>query len=127
MGEAATGDSALTAEQIDQYCRYIDLPAKYRLDQKPPLDIDLLTALHVHHISTCPYENLQLHYTTKPQISIEVDDLFKKLTKNGRGGYCMENTIFFHHVLRAYGFYVYMTGARARLRQDGIPQGDYIG
>ena len=46
---------------------------------------------------------------------------------NGRGGYCMENCIFFNHVLRALGFQVYMAGARIRLRVDGVPTGDYIG
>lgn len=46
----------------------------------------------------------------------------------GRGGYCMENCVFFNHILRACGFETYLTGARIRLRGlDGVPGGNYIG
>jgi arylamine N-acetyltransferase len=47
--------------------------------------------------------------------------------KRGRGGYCMENSIFFNHVLRALGFRVYTAGVRVRPRVDGVPAGDYLG
>ena len=39
----------------------------------------------------------------------------------------MESCIFFNHVLRKLGFEAYTTGARIRLREGGVPVGDYIG
>ncbi|KAM3529574.1 hypothetical protein MY4038_005366 [Beauveria bassiana] len=45
----------------------------------------------------------------------------------GRGGYCMELSIFFHHMLRGLGFWVTMTGVRNRTRTDGIPSREYQG
>lgn len=46
---------------------------------------------------------------------------------NGRGGYCMENSIFFNHVLRGLGFRAYLAGARIRLREGGVPRGGFTG
>ncbi|KAL3419241.1 Arylamine N-acetyltransferase [Phlyctema vagabunda] len=39
----------------------------------------------------------------------------------------MENSLFFNHVLRALGFRVYTAGVRIRMRENGVPKGDYIG
>jgi arylamine N-acetyltransferase len=48
--------------------------------------------------------------------------------ENGRGGYCMEVSFFFHHMLSRIGFHTYMTGVRNRTRMEsGVPQGEYQG
>ena len=39
----------------------------------------------------------------------------------------MEGSLFFMHILRSLGYEAYPTGARIRLREDGIPKGDYVG
>jgi len=39
----------------------------------------------------------------------------------------MENAIFFHHVLRGLGWKVYFAGVRIRLRERGVPKGNYVG
>ncbi|KAH8703207.1 hypothetical protein BGW36DRAFT_368962 [Talaromyces proteolyticus] len=123
----ATETSGLTADQIDRYLQYIDIPQRFRTDQKPALDTEFLTALHVHHIAAFPYENLSLHYTKTVDISLDVQDLYRKFLRNGRGGYCMESSVLFYHTLRALGFRAYLTGARIRFRKDGVPQGPYSG
>jgi len=121
--------SAYTREQIEQYEEYVELPAYFRLASKPVLDIDYLTALHVHQISKIPYENLVLHYSTTYRVSLDPQDVFRKIIieARGRGGYCMEVSIFFNHILRALGFTAYTAGVRIRPRVGGVPTGDYIG
>jgi len=121
--------SVYSRSQIEQYEKHIGLPTRFHLASKPALDIEYLTALNVHQISSVPYENLILHYSTHHTVSLNPQDLFKKIVTNarGRGGYCMENSILFNHVLRALGFQVYTAGVRIRPRQGGVPGGDYIG
>jgi arylamine N-acetyltransferase len=93
------------------------------------LTIEYLTALHIHQISAVPYENLLLHYSISHTVSLDPQVLYKKIVTDarGRGGYCMENSIFFNHVLKGLGFRVYTAGVRIRPRIGGVPDGDYIG
>ncbi|ORX97020.1 hypothetical protein BCR34DRAFT_548914 [Clohesyomyces aquaticus] len=123
--------SAYTAEQISAYLNHIQLPKRYHLDNEPPhpRDLAFLNALHVHTISTIPYENLTLHYSSARQISLHPQRLFQKIVRDGRGrgGYCMEISIMFNHILRGLGFEAYTAGVRIRQRENGIPRGDYIG
>jgi arylamine N-acetyltransferase len=121
--------SALSPQQVSAFLDYIQLPTKYRSENNPILNLEYLTALHVHTISAIPYDNLSLHYSPTHKISIDPQVTFKKIVENarGRGGYCMENSILFNHVLRALGFTVYTAGVRIRLRTDGIPDGPYTG
>ncbi|OMP81585.1 Arylamine N-acetyltransferase [Diplodia seriata] len=117
----------LTPDELDRYLDHIRLPRKFRRDKNPAPDLAFLTALHVHHISTLPYENLSLHYAKDVNVSLDAHEILGKFLSNGRGGYCMEHSIFFNNVLRALGFQVYLTGARARPRKNGVPFGDYMG
>jgi arylamine N-acetyltransferase len=121
--------SAYSSAQIEQYEEHVSIPLRFRKASNPSLDAAYLTALHIHQISSVPYENLILHYSTHHTVSLEPQTLFKKIVtdKRGRGGYCMENSIFFNHVLGALGFRVYTAGVRIRPRIGGVPGGDYIG
>ncbi|RAK76078.1 arylamine N-acetyltransferase family protein, partial [Aspergillus fijiensis CBS 313.89] len=102
----------LTPDQVDRYFEHIQLPHVYRRDRNPRLDIALLTAIHTYHVSTIPYENIALHYAPSAHISLGVTDIYHKFVERGRGGYCMENNIFLHHILSLLGFQVYLAGAR---------------
>jgi hypothetical protein len=121
--------SAYTSSQIIHYEEYVSLPSRFRLSEKPALTLEYLTALHIHQVSAVPYENLILHYSKEHAVSLNPQHLYDKIVTNarGRGGYCMENSIFFNHVLRALGFQVYMAGARNRTRINGVPGGNYNG
>jgi arylamine N-acetyltransferase len=118
-----------TPAQLEIYFNRIQLPEKYRPASNHPLDLTLLTALHIHHISTVPYENLIIHYSPHRKITLDAPTLFQKIVANsrGRGGYCMESTLLFLFVLRDLGFNVYPTGVRIRLRENGVPVGNFIG
>ncbi|OKL60870.1 hypothetical protein UA08_03361 [Talaromyces atroroseus] len=127
MSAMATTPHGLTTVQLDRYLEYIGLPQQFRRPEKPELNAEFLTALHIHHIAAFPYENLSLHYTKSVDISLDVQHLYQKFLRNGRGGYCMETSVLFNHILRGLGFRAYLTGARIRPRKDGIPQGPYSG
>ncbi|KAF2474950.1 arylamine N-acetyltransferase 4 [Lindgomyces ingoldianus] len=123
--------SAYSPEQISTYLKHIKLPQKYHAENQAsyPHNLAFLAALHVHTISTIPYENLSIHYSSNRKISLDPQHLFQKIVGGGRGrgGYCMENSILFNHILRGLGFEVYTAGVRVRLRENGVPSGTYIG
>lgn len=120
--------------QLSKYLTYIGIGPGHplymqRYSDDAAKDIHLLTQLHIHMISTIPYENLSLHYNPTHTIQIKPEGTFQKTVGNarGRGGYCMENTILYHHILRSLGFPSYLAPVRIRHRVDGVPQGDYSG
>jgi arylamine N-acetyltransferase len=121
--------SAYSDQQIEQYLTAISIPEEYRNAANRINSLEFLTALHVHQISTFPYENLALHYSEDATIDLEPAALFTKLLVDGRGrgGYCCELSIFMYHILRGLKFDAYMTGVRIRPRLNGIPQGSYMG
>lgn len=119
--------SAYTKLQIDRYLDYIAIPAQFCRNSDPIRNVEYLTALHTHQLSTIPYENLSLHYSEDHTVVLDPQALYNKFLENGRGGYCMELSIFFNHILRGLGFQVYTAGARVRNRLNGIPHGDFMG
>jgi arylamine N-acetyltransferase len=120
---------AYTPAQISAFLTHIQLPQKYHPENHPVHDVAFLTALHVHTISAIPYENLSLHYSPTHTISIDPQHAFQKIVEGGRGrgGYCMEVSILFNHVLRGLGLAAYTAGVRIRLRAGGVPAGDFVG
>lgn len=112
--------SVYTDEQIDRYLSYIQLPPHFHYNSNLPQNLEFLKALRTHQISTIPYENLYLHYSKDHRISLDPQHYYNKFLKNGRGGYCMENSIFFNHILRRLEFTVYTAGARVRPRVNGM-------
>lgn len=124
-----TMTSPYTREQVSQYLNYIDIPSQYRLEKNPECSYEFLKAIHIHMISAIPYENLAIHYSATRTVLLDPQRLFDKIVGNarGRGGYCMENSLFALYMLRGLGFKVYPAGVKIRYRHNGIPQGSYIG
>ncbi|KAI4222535.1 MAG: hypothetical protein L6R36_006079 [Xanthoria steineri] len=110
-----------TDSQLSQYLH--SLPYNYQ-DTFPhgfALDYHELKIIQQHHLSTYPFENLSLHYSTTHTISLDADALFEKFVAadRGRGGYCMENNAFFGTMLRTMGYAVTSVGARVCNAVDG--------
>lgn len=124
---AEIDEKTFSRDELIAYFEHIRLPKKYHDERHSP-DLALLTALHVHQIAAVPYENLSLHYSRDKTVSLDPRGLYAKFVTRGRhrGGYCMEGTLFFLHVLRTLGFRAYPSAVRIRLREDGVPSGDYI-
>ncbi|KAK3358873.1 arylamine N-acetyltransferase 2 [Lasiosphaeria hispida] len=122
--------SAYSPAQVAEYLEFIGLDQSFHPSANPVLDLSYLTTLFVHQITAVPYENLLIHYSPDHVVRLDPQLLFTKIvtSRRGRGGYCMENSIFFNHILRALGFAdAYTAGVRIRLRTDGVPAGPYTG
>lgn len=105
-------------EQIAAYFDRLKVPANERRYEVAGLTPDeqlyFLSQLQKHHLAEIPFENLTLHYSFHRQVSIDPEELFKKIVSdnNGRGGYCMENNYVLNTLLRSLGFQIYSAGAR---------------
>ncbi len=121
MSANGSNEALYTREQVNEYLDYISFPVtKYNITPESARTQDGLTylsALQRCQLSRVPFENLELHYSKERHISLDKEDLFRKIvdSKNGRGGYCMENNTLFGIVLKTLGFEVVATGARVLL------------
>jgi arylamine N-acetyltransferase len=121
MPANGSNEALYTREQVNEYLDYISFPVtKYNITAESARTKDGLTylsALQRYQLSRVPFENLELHYSKERHISLDKEDLFRKIVgaKNGRGGYCMENNTLFGTVLKTLGFEVVATGARVLL------------
>jgi N-hydroxyarylamine O-acetyltransferase len=93
----------------------VDLAAYLRrigLEAAPAADLMGLQALHFAHVTTIPFENLDIQMGLP--IQLDLASLQAKLVKRRRGGYCFEHNTLFLSVLRALGFEAIPCEARVR-------------
>lgn len=64
---------------------------------------ETLDTLVYQHQCTVPFENLDVEAGI-PDVSLETEDLFRKIVENRRGGFCFELNGMFVLLLRAMGF-----------------------
>jgi N-hydroxyarylamine O-acetyltransferase len=64
----------------------------------------LLCELHYHHMLYIPFENLDI--PLKQPITINVNTLYDKIVKRGRGGFCYELNTLFGAMLEQLGYRV---------------------
>ena len=129
--------SAFSIPQLSKYLKHLALPPEYDQfihdPQSFPKTEEGLTTLFRGQITRFPYDNLSAHYSNTDVIDIRPESIYAKFMSpedaepSGRGGYCLECSIFFYHALLGMGFSAYTTGVRNRARIDGVPQGEYRG
>jgi N-hydroxyarylamine O-acetyltransferase len=84
-------------------------------------DSNTLRELHLLHATHIPFENLDIQLGR--EVSLETENLERKIVSNQRGGYCFEQNTFFQHVLKEVGFDVIACEARVRMgRQIVAPR-----
>ena len=71
---------------------------------------ETLRALHLAHLRTVPFENLDIHLG-RP-IVLDEDALFDKIVRRRRGGFCYELNGLFAALLRDLGFTVSLLAAQ---------------
>lgn len=71
-----------------------------------------IAQLHRAHVTSIPFENLDPHQGLP--VSLEAEDLARKLVTERRGGYCFEQNLLLKAVLEALGAEVDMFLARTR-------------
>lgn len=78
-----------------------------------------IAQVHRAHLTSIPFENLDPHQGLA--VSLEVEDLERKLVSERRGGYCFEQNLLLKAALEALGAEVDMLLARMRLgAQPGV-------
>jgi N-hydroxyarylamine O-acetyltransferase len=82
------------------------------LDGRPSI-----VQVHRAHLTSIPFENLDPHQGLP--VSLEVEDLERKLVTERRGGYCFEQNLLLKAALEALGAEVDMFLARMRLPKPG--------
>ncbi|KAL0936964.1 arylamine n-acetyltransferase 1 [Colletotrichum truncatum] len=97
-------------EQLDQYFNHINYPREKHASDA----LQLLTELQAHHLARVPFESLTLHYSKHRQISLDLQDLFRKVVIESHGGYCMEMNALFGAVLKSLGYTVLSVGGRIK-------------
>ncbi|XP_061601664.1 arylamine N-acetyltransferase, pineal gland isozyme NAT-10-like isoform X3 [Cololabis saira] len=73
-------------------------------------DLATLKLIHRLHIMSIPFENLSIHCGERNVVDLEV--IFNKIVRSGRGGWCLENNHLFGWVLREMGFDTTTLGSR---------------
>ena len=88
----------LTEEQVKKYLK--------RIKMSYPLEATLenLHKLQLNHLKYIPYENLSILYGEP--ISLDGQDLYKKIIVNERGGFCFETNALYQWLLKAIGYQV---------------------
>ncbi len=80
-----------------------------------------LAELHRAHVTSIPFENLDSHQGIP--VSVELDDIERKLVADRRGGYCFEHNLLFAAALSGMEIRAEPMLARVRLgRPPGIPR-----
>ncbi len=79
----------------------------------------VLARLQYAHLTTVPYENLDLIHGVP--LSLKVEDIYKKVVENHRGGYCFEVNCLFEWLLKQFGFKTTAYFARFWRGEEGIP------
>ena len=117
-------------EQITAYLRRIGYTGT------PKLDFNTLHDLQRLHLQTIPYENLDIMRDIP--LSLKVEDIYDKIVRRNRGGYCFELNALFAWLLQNLGFGVVTYMARFLRDETEIPmrrhrvlkvtcaQGDYL-
>ncbi|CAK1365155.1 unnamed protein product [Cercospora beticola] len=104
-------------KELEVYFDRICLPEHKRVYDVTGLSnddqLEFLHLLQKHQLVKVPWENLTQHYSWHKVINCKPKHLFRKIVRQpGRGGYCMEANLFFHHILLSLKFDVYMCGSR---------------
>lgn len=73
-------------------------------------DPECLVLLHQYHLYHVPFENLDIQ--AGKQLSLDLGDLYHKIVRNRRGGFCYELNSLFHWLLTEIGFTGWMISAR---------------
>jgi arylamine N-acetyltransferase len=101
-----------TDAQLHRYLERINFPVSDSASVRPAPTLENLRRLIAAHLEACPFENLSLHYSAQPKITLDAESLFDKFINRRRGGYCMEQNQIFSIVLRSLGYELYTVGGR---------------
>jgi N-hydroxyarylamine O-acetyltransferase len=89
------------------------------------VNLQTLRILHAAHVAKIPFETLDIF--SGKQFFLSLSDLYDKIVRRRRGGYCYELNGFFFHALQGMGFEVSMHNAQLYdSRQQVIPTSQHM-
>lgn len=92
---------------------------------QPAADLPALQALHLAHLRTVPFENLDIH--AGREIVLGDEALYAKIVERRRGGICYELNAMFAWLLRALGFHVTLASANVHVNDAELtPDFDHM-
>lgn len=91
---------------------------KYSESLEPNLEV--LRKLQKSHLTTVPFENLDIHGDIPIELSI--DEIFDKIVNQKRGGFCYELNGLFYELLTTIGFDAKRVSARVYNQNGGYGQ-----
>ena len=102
--------------------KYLDR-INYSGDLNPSLST--LRKLQKTHLLHVPFENLDIHYQ-KP-IILNIDNIYKKIVQNNRGGFCYELNALFYELLLSLGYKAKRVSARVfKKGEEYGPEFDHL-
>lgn len=101
--------------KIRQFFKRIGLPEDTKIEKT----YEFLKDIQYRCVTTIPYENLDI--LKNIPISLDAEDVFKKIVVKKRGGYCFEVNALLSHMLKEMGFAVSDYFARFVRGEESIP------
>jgi len=98
-----------------------------RIDFQGPVYIhkDVLFKLQKNHLLNIPFENLDIYYGKK--INLSIDKLYQKIIIDERGGFCYELNGLFYNLLKQIGFNAKLISARVHSKNGKYsPEYDHL-
>ncbi|MEU4623705.1 arylamine N-acetyltransferase [Actinoplanes sp. NPDC023801] len=89
-----------------------------------PANAARLRELHHAHLTTVPFENLDIHLGNR--VSLTAEDLFDKIVRRARGGFCYELNGLFALLLEELGWTVTRLAARVHGGEHLGPPYDHL-
>ena len=105
----------MNREKVEKYFNRIGLS----LPETISPDAELLKKVHFAHCTHVPYENLDI--IRGIPLSLDENDLFRKVVEEGKGGYCFELNGIFGWLLRELGYKVEDKAARYLRGEKEVP------
>lgn len=104
-------------QPIQDVGAYLDRIGMAAAPEVSPAGLNALIWAHQTHV---PFEDLDVYFTRRP-VSLELPDLFDKVVRRRRGGYCYELNALFARLLQDLGFDVRRVFCRVVRGRDFLP------
>lgn len=84
--------------------------ARINYREKLQVTFQCLEKLQQQHLMHIPFEGIDIYYGIP--VSLDKEDIYRKIIGNNRGGYCYELNSLFYYLLQAVGFDVSIISGR---------------
>ena len=108
----------MTKNELQRYFKRLNF------EDTPVPALKTLKQLHLQHVLSIPFENLDIHI--KRRIILKPELFYKKIVENHRGGFCYEMNGLFYEVLKTLGYEVKMVSARVYDTAEPSPEFDHM-